>query len=98
VFINTFIGKAGFKCMTVTSAVSKSLLNLCMFVMALNIIPNDDLKYVISSTLAVLSGISSDIIWIPVIAFVVRFCPRGLQATTTSIVSTMALLSTSFTS
>jgi len=69
-----------------------------MFVLTVNMVPNEILKYVISIVLATLSGISSNIIWIPVIAFAVRFCPRGLQATTTSIVSTLAFLSTGFTS
>jgi len=72
--------------------------NISIFALSINMVPSETLKYIISIALAVLSGISANIIWIPVIAFTVRFCPRGLQATTTSIVSTMALLSTGFTS
>lgn len=98
VFINVFMGKQSFKCMTITCGISKAQVNLCMFVLTVNMVPNETLKYVISIVLATLSGISSNIIWIPVIAFAVRFCPRGLQATTTSIVSTLAFLSTGFTS
>jgi len=90
-FLNCCVGKTSYKLLMITSSFSKTLLNAFMMILAFKTIPSYLNQELVCSILAFLSGLGSEIVWIPIISFSVRYCPKGLEATFTSFVFSMSL-------